>query len=149
MARAIGRYPLGVWIALIALLLLFLGWGMQAFSLINWDKAVELGLQNERFDGEAAERVWALESRGAAMADMLWPLPICIIALVGIIREKLYGFTAALMGFAIGVYFPLVFAFQRWGSNRSTVILALVLWAIPSLLGIIGLWMNRKVFIRT
>lgn len=140
------RYPLGVWIALIALLLLFLAWGMQAFSLMNWEKAVELGLQNERFDGDEAKQAWALESWGVAMADMIWPLPICVAAFIGIIRKKFYGYSAGLMGFAIGVYFPLFYAFQRWNMFRSTAIVTLILWTIPSLLGIIGLWLNRKVF---
>lgn len=54
------------------------------------------------------------------------------------------GVWIALM--AIGVYFPLFFAFQRWSTFRGTVIFALLLWAVPSLLGIAGLWANRREF---
>ena len=144
--KVIGRFPLGVWIAIIALLALFLGWGMQAYSLLNWDVAVDLGLQNERFTGDAAERVWAQESWGVAIADMLWPFPIGIVALTGILRKRFYGFAAGLMELSIGVYFPLVFAFQRWTIYPETVIQAIILWTIPSLLGIIGLWVNREYF---
>ena len=144
--KVIGRFPLGVWIAISALLSLFLGWGMQAYSLLNWDCAVDLGIQNERFTGAAAEHAWAKESWGVAMADMMWPLPIGIVALIGILRGRFYGFAAGLMEFAIGVYFPLVFAFQRWATYPETVILAIILWTIPSLLGIIGLWVNREYF---
>ena len=54
--KSVGRFPLGVWIAVVAILALFLGWGMQAYSLLNWDGAVDLGLQNERFSGGPAER---------------------------------------------------------------------------------------------
>ena len=107
------RFPVGVWIAIAAILALFLGWGMQAYSLFNWDGALYLGLQNERFTGDAAERAWAQESWGVAMADMLWPLPIGIVALTGILRRRFYGFAAGLMELSIGIYFPLVFAFQR------------------------------------
>jgi hypothetical protein len=144
--KSIGPYPLGVWFAFLALLTLFFGWGMQAYSLFNWDKAVDLGLQNERFTGDAVARALAHESWGVAVADMLWPLPISIVALIGLIRKRIFGFTAALMVFAIGVYFPLIFAFQRWTTYRGTVIAAIILWVIPSLLGIIGLWANRKYF---
>jgi hypothetical protein len=144
--RILGRFPLGVWIALAAILLVFLGWCMQAYSLLNWDRAVDLGLQNERFSGGPAERAWAKESWGVAMADMIWPLPIGIVALVGIFRKRLYGFVAAFMELAIGVYFPLFFAFQRWSTFRGTAITAVLLWGVPSLLGIVGLWANRDYF---
>jgi len=147
MRKMLGTFPVGVWIALLALLLLFLAWGMQAFSLMSWDRAVDLGFQNERFTGDDAEWAWALESWGVAVSDMIWALPIWIIALVGILRKRFYGFAAGLMEFAIGVYFPLFFAFHRWNMYRGTVIIALILWVPMSLLGIVGLWMNRSVFI--
>jgi len=146
LTRRVGRFPVGVWIAIVAILLVFLGWGMQAYSLVNWDHAVDLGLQNERFTGDAAERAWALESWGVAMADMLWALPVGIVALVGILRNRLYGFAAGLMELSIGIYFPLFFAFQRWALFRGTVLFALLVWALPSLLGILGLWANREFF---
>ena len=144
--KEFGRFPLGVWIAIAALLALFLGWGMQAYSLFNWDGAVDMGLQNERFTGDAAERAWAKESWGVAMADIVWALPIGIVAFTGILRRRFYGFAAGLMELSIGVYFPLVFAFQRWTIYPETVIQAIILWTIPSLLGIIGLWVNREYF---
>ena len=120
---------------------------MQGYSLIDWDGALELGLQNESFQGDAAERAWALESWAVAMADMLWPMPITLLALVGMIRGRFYGFVAAMMALSTGVYFPLFFAFQRWKTFPETVTVALLLFAVPSLLGIAGLWFNRKVFI--
>jgi len=145
--KRIGRFPLGVWIALMALLILFLlAWAGQAYSLFDWGSAVELGLQNERFTGDAVERTWAHESWGVAVADMLWPVPIGIAAFIGLLRNKFFGFAAGLMELTIGVYFPLVFAFQRWATYPGTVIAALCLFAIPSLLGIIGLWANRAYF---
>jgi len=144
--KSVGRFPLGVWIAVVAILALFLGWGMQAYSLLNWDRAVELGLQNERFSGGPAEGAWAKESWGVAMADVIWPLPIGIAALVGIFRKRFYGLLTGSMELGIGVYFPLVFAFQRWSTFRGTAITAICLWLVPSLLGIVGLWVNRDYF---
>jgi len=144
--KNVGRFPLGVWIAVVAIAALFLGWGMQAYSLYDWERAVELGLQNERFSGGPAERAWAKESWGVAVADMIWPLPIGIVALVGIFRKRLYGLVAGSMELAIGVYFPLFFALQRWSTFRGTAIAAICLWLVPSLLGLVGLWSNRDYF---
>jgi hypothetical protein len=118
--KSIGPYPLGVWVAFVVLLVVFFGWGMQAYSILNWDGAVDLGFQNERFSGDAVERAW--------------------------VRKRLFGFGAGLMEFAITVYFPIVFAFQRWTTYRSTALVALFLWAVPSLVGIICLWANRRSF---
>ena len=146
--KGIGPYPLGILISLVVLAALFLGWGMQEYSLLNWDNAVDLGLQNERFTGDAVERAWAHESRSVAIVDILWPLPIGVVAVIGLLRKRLYGFAAGLMEFAIGVYFPLVFAFQRWAAYRGTVFAAIFLWAIPSVIGIICLWTNRNFFER-
>jgi hypothetical protein len=141
--KAAGPFPVGVWIALAALVLLMLAWGMQAFSLLDWDRAVDLGLQNERFGEDPAERAWATESRGLALADIVWPLPVTIVALVGLLRRRHYGLVAGVMAFAIGVYFPIFFAFQRWSTYRGTAVTALCLWTVPCLLGIWGLWANR------
>lgn len=136
--------PVGIWLALAATVILLTAWAGQAYSLARWDHAVELGLQNERFGGDAAENAWARESQGVAAADMLWALPLGIVALVGITRRRALGLAAGLMHFAIGVYFPLVFAFQRWHTFRGTAILALALFALPSLIGAAGLWANRE-----
>lgn len=139
--------PIGIWIAIIALMFTLFAWLMQFYSLINWEGAIELGIQNESFNGDPVEQALANVERGLALADMFWPLPLTIIALIGLIRKKLFGLIAAMMDFAICIYFPLFFAFQRWNTNQDVVIAAIVLFAIPSLLGIIGLWVNRKFLI--
>lgn len=146
--KTLGRFPLGIWLAILAAVLLVFAWGMQAYSLMDWDGAVDMGLQNERFTEDAVERAWAQESWGVAVADMLWLMPLSLLALVGLLRGKDYGFAAGLMVMAIGVYFPLIFAFQRWSSFQQTALAAIALWAIPSLLGILGLYANRDSFFR-
>lgn len=146
--KPIGRSPMGIRFSLAVLGLLMMAWAMQAYSLLNWESAVELGIQNERFTGDAAERAWAMESWGLAVADMLWPLPITLVGLMGIIRGRFYGFVAGMMSFSIGVYFPLFFAFQRWATYQGTAIMALALFAVPSLLAILTLWANRDAFLK-
>jgi hypothetical protein len=144
--RRLGPHPLGVWLALLALIILMLAWAMQAYSLLDWDSAADLGLQNERFSGDPVERAWALESRGVAAADMLWPLPVTVVALVGLVRRRFFGLAAGLMALSVGVYFPLFFAFQRWSTYRGTVVFAVVFFVVPSLLGILGLLACRHHF---
>jgi len=142
----IGRYPVGVWLALLGLGVLMCAWAMQAYSLLDWNGAVDLGLQNERFSGGPAEQAWALESWGVAVADMLWALPITAVACVGVLRLRFAGLAFGLMALSIGVYFPIFFAFQRWGTFQSTALFAVVFFTIPSLLGVIGLLANRDAF---
>ena len=143
--KEIGSFPTGIWIALFALVLIFIAWIMQTYSLLDWEAAVKLGVQNESFTGDAAERAIADVERGVAIADILWVLPITIVAFIGLLRKKFVGFVAAMMVFAVCVYFPLFYAF-RISMNFDIVLAAIFLWAIPSLLGILGLWMNRKIF---
>ena len=147
MEKVVGRFPVGIWLALAAvLLLLLMACGMQAYSLVDWDGAVDLGLQNERFDGGDVDEAKATNDRGVALADMVWLLPMCVLALVGILKRRGYGNATAMMTLSIGVYFPLIFLFQRWGSHPETVAAALVLWTVPSAVGIVGLWSNRAYF---
>lgn len=147
--RKLNRLPLGIWIALLALLLIMLAWIMQACSMVNWEKAVELGLQNSSFLGNEAEHVWATKERGEALADLLWPLPLTVLAIIGLWKRKISGFVAAMMVFAICIYFPLFYVFQVWDIHRETAIVAVLLWGIPSILGIIGLWASKTFLLKT
>lgn len=139
----LGRFPLGIWLAFFALILISLAWIMQAYSLYNWESAVDLGLQNQSFSGGEAEAIQAQKDKGIAIADLLWAFPLTVIALLGILKKRVFGFIASMMTFAICVYFPLFHIFWLWSSYRETAIAAALLWGIPSLLGIAGLWANR------
>jgi len=143
--KKINRYPLGVWIAISALILICLAWLMQIYSLIDWEGAVKLGVQDDSFTGDMTERAMADVERGVAIADILWALPITIIALIGLLRNKLIGFIAAMMTFAVCVYFPLFYTFRE-STSFDIVLVVILLWAVPSLLGIIGLWINRAIY---
>ena len=144
--KKLRSHPLGIWLALFALLLIFLAWIMQAYSLINWAGAVELGLQENLFTGEGVAHSLADVERGIAIADLLWALPLTIIAFWGIIKKKLIGFVVSFMVFAICVYFPLFYLF-RSSMLLETKVLAIIIWALPSLLGIIGVWTNKSIFL--
>lgn len=147
--RKLKRNPLGIWITLLALLLIMLAWLMQGYSLLNWEKAVELGLQNSSFLGNDIELAWATKERGEALADLLWPFPLTLIAIIGLWKRKIVGFVASMMVFAICIYFPLFYVFQVWDIHRETAVMAVIIWGIPSILGIIGLWANKSIFLKT
>lgn len=143
--KKINQYPLGVWIAILALILICLAWLMQIYSLIDWEGAIKFGVQDESFTGDMAERAMADVERGVAIADILWALPITIIAFIGLLQKKFIGFIAAMMTFAVCVYFPLFYIFRK-STSFDIVLVVTFLWAVPSLLGIYGLWMNRNLF---
>ena len=143
--KRINRYPLGVWIAVLALILIFVAWLMQLYSLIDWEGAIKLGVQDDSFTGNATERAMADVERGVAIADILWALPITIIAFIGLLRKRFVGFVAAMMTFAVCIYFPLFYIFRENTSFEIALVVAF-LWAVPSLLGIFGLWVNRNLF---
>ena len=94
--KKINRYPLGVWIAILALFLICLAWLMQIYSLIDWEGAIKFGVQDDSFTGNITERAMADVERGVAIADILWALPITIVAFIGLLRKKLIGFIALL-----------------------------------------------------
>jgi hypothetical protein len=145
--KKIARLPIGIWMALVAIVLISLAWIMQAYSLFNWESAVKYGLQNGSFSGDAAEKLWAQKEKGEAIADLIWPLPLTLIALFGIMKKRFIGFIASMMTFAICVYFPLFYIFQIWETYRETAMAATLLWGIPSILGIAGLWSNRHIYL--
>jgi hypothetical protein len=145
LTKKINRFPLGIWIAILALSLICIAWLMQIYSLIDWEGAVKLGVQDESFSGNRVERAMADVERGVAIADILWALPITIVAFIGLLRKKFIGFITATMVFAICVYFPLFYIF-RVSTSFNIVLVVVFLWAVPSLFGIYGLWMNRNLF---
>jgi hypothetical protein len=141
--KKLWKFSLGTWLAFLALILISLAWIMQAYSLFNWESAVNLGIQNNSFSGGPTDLVQAQYDKSIAIADLLWPLPLTVLALLGVLKKSVAGFIASMMTFAICVYFPLFHFFHLWDAHPGTAMAAILLWAFPSLLGIAGLWANR------
>ncbi len=140
------KYTIGILTAIIALCLTSIAWIMQAYSLFLWESAIEIGLQEYSLDGDLFENAMANREKGIAIADMIWALPLNILAFIGIYRRRMYGFVSAMMVFSICIYFPLFYLFPFGFFSTQTAGTAILLWAFPSLLGIIGLWFNRSQF---
>jgi hypothetical protein len=141
--RKIGAYPIGTWLAILALFLQLLAWAAQVYSLVDWDGAVDAGLQTDRFTGDDAERARAKLDWGIVAADMVWPLPITIVALAGLFSKRMFGHLAGFMELSIGVYWPVVFAFQRWPTMKETILISIVVWSMTAAVGLVGLWATR------
>ena len=107
--KNIGRFPFGVWIAVVAILCSFLAWIMQFYSLLNWEGAIRLGIQNESFSGDAVEKALANVERGIAWADLLILFPLFISGTIGVLSGQIWGYV---LWFALGmlsIYFSILF----------------------------------------
>ena len=143
-----GKRPVSFWIAMAAHALILLAWIMQAYSLIDWEGALALGLQENSFLGSNVDIALAGISRGLGIADMIWGVPLSIIGIAGLIKRNFAGYITTVMLFSICIYFPLFFVFQKWATHMDTAILAIALWLIPSAIALFGLIKRRDYFLK-
>jgi len=155
MRRMVGSRPLGIWVALGCLLFYLVpGMGGQAASLMSWDWALAVHLQeNDPHDPDLVERTLAHVEWGVCAADMLVQVPLLVAAILGLLLRRRWGLVAGLMAAATMVYIFAVYSLQRWSlsvrsdltpwSDYSGIILAFaVLSLLPGLLTIWGLAVN-------
>ena len=97
---------LGFWmlISVGVLLLLFLLIG-QTFSLINYEDAVGLGLQESV---EEISQVGIAFAKGFAFADTVAYIPVLLLGIIGLFKRKKWGVYMMFASCAISVYWPLV-----------------------------------------
>ena len=86
------------------LLMLFLISG-QTFSLINYEAAVGLGLQES---AEEVTEVGIAFAKGFAFADTIAYIPLMLIGVIGLLKRTKWGAHAMFASCAISVYWPLV-----------------------------------------
>ncbi len=91
-------------IGISVLLTLFLIVG-QTFSLIDYDWAVALGLQESE---KEVGKVGIAFAKGFAFGDTLFYLPLLILGIIGLLKSKKWGFYFMLGSLAISVYWPIV-----------------------------------------
>lgn len=155
MKTLLGRRPLGVRVALGAFAFyLFLGMGGQLVSLLDWELALSLGLQENAWsDPSLVERTLAAVEWGVCGADMLVQVPLLIVAIVGILCRRRWGLIAGLMVSATMVYIFFVYTLQRtalieraglaaWSDYAGIIIAFAFLALVPGILGFWGLAAN-------
>ncbi|MBI4617327.1 MAG: hypothetical protein HY720_27200, partial [Planctomycetes bacterium] len=159
MRRFVGTRPIGVWIALASILfLLVFGIGGQSLSLVSWDLACRLGLQENRFDDpDVLERAAAHFEWGSCAADVLVVLPLLILGFVGVACRRHWGAVAALMAAACWIYAFFDYTVDRYSlavrgglvpwEKYSGIVLAYgLLGALPSALVVVGIAANMDRF---
>ena len=85
-------------------LMLFLLSG-QTFSLINYEAALDLGLQES---AEEITEVGIAFAKGFAFADTIAYIPLLLIGIIGLLKRTKWGVYAMFASCAISVYWPLV-----------------------------------------
>lgn len=117
MRHILAGHPLGIWLAIFALpLTLLIAGGGQVLSLLDWDLAVSLGLQeHDRQAVDSAQRALAAVEWGTALADAILVLPLLGLGWIGILCRRYWGMLLAMMGATCWVYMFLAYAAQRYG----------------------------------
>ena len=154
------RFPLGIWIVLATVIIpgLLGVVGGQALSFFAWDVALSLGLQEDHPEStDVVELTMGAVSWGEAITDTLVQGTLVIVTLIGILRQRQYGYVAGMALYALWVYVTMMATFQRvglyqWGlvsdfsRLKSVGIPMAIFWGIPGIISIICLKANRSFF---
>ena len=155
-----GRFPIGIWIVLVILLItgiLFTLLG-QAVSLISWDTAISLGLQEDSpHTADMVTKMMVAVSWGESGADVIVQGSLIILTIVGIFLRRRFGFVTGIMLAGIWIYVTFLIILQRislykWGlvSDLSRVnqiwLLMIVAAGIPSIVFLVCLLQNHEFF---
>jgi hypothetical protein len=158
LTKSLGRFPAGIWVVLALLILgLIFGVAGQAISVISWDLARSLGLQEDNPQSEdPMEQSLVPIEWGTAVTDLVLQTTFILLALYGIFRRHWIGLAAATAQFTVYAYVGLQYYSQRygikvWGTGdwahwQGLATFVLVSFALVGLIGLICLWSNRKYF---
>jgi len=159
LTRRTGKLPLGIWIVIIILVFdIFLGVVGQLITIISFETALSLGLQEDNPNSDdPIQRTLVPVEWGVAVADVILQTIGIILALIGIFRRHWVGLMGATVVFTILLYASLFFFFQRYGLEyfqltdwahwRGVAIGFLVGAGLMGLVGLISLWSNREYFL--
>ena len=152
------KRPIGIWIVFVLLILAFIvGVCGQGISLISWNTAISLGLQEDDPKSEnVMERSLVPIEWGTAMTDVILQTTFILLAFYGLLHRHWIGLVAATMQFTVYVYVGLQYFFQRYGIKvwatgdwtqwQSLATIVLVIFSFVGMLGLVCLWNNRKYF---
>ncbi len=100
------KRPFGFWIVIGfgMLLLVFLLLG-QSLAVLDFDLVVAMGLQETI--GEIG-KVGIAFAKGFALADTIVYVPLLLLGIVGLLKNKKWGYPAMMISLGITVYWPVV-----------------------------------------
>ena len=131
-------------ISIILLILLLVG---QTYSLVNYEKAVSLGLQESEEEVTKIGIAWA---KAFALGDTLAYIPLLIAGIIGLLKRKRWGYYSMLASLAISVYWPIVnlaaiyFGADDLALDPDKYISYSILLPLISIYGLWGMWYLYK-----
>ena len=132
---------IGFWVLVSTaiVLILFLTAG-QTFSLINYNLAIDLGLQESENE---IGKVGIAFAKGFAFGDTIIYIPMLVLGILGLIKGKKWGAFFMFGGLAISVYWPIVHLYTIYIETDAIVLNPDKYISFPiilSLITIYGLW---------
>ena len=134
--RKIG-YQILITLSILLLLFLLIG---QTFSLINYEAAVNIGLQESE---EEISKVGIAFAKGFAFGDTIIYIPLLFVGIIGLLKRKKWGLYAMFGSCAISVYWPLVHLYAIYIGKDVITLLPEKYISFPITLSFIivyGLW---------
>ena len=118
----------------------------QTFSLINYDLAIALGLQESE---QEVGKVGIAFGKGFAFSDTVFYIPLLIAGIIGLLKGKKWGLYSMFGSLAISVYWPIVHLYAIY-IGRNVIVLNpdkyISFPIILSLIIIYGLWGMRLLY---
>ena len=129
------------WVLILAtiVLIIFLTAG-QTLSLIDYDLAIDLGLQESE---KEIGKVGIAFAKGFALGDTIFYIPMLVLGILGLVKGKKWGALFMFGGLAISVYWPIVHLYAIYIETDAIVLNPDKYISFPIILTLItvyGLW---------
>jgi hypothetical protein len=131
----------GFWVLIIIAILLNLIYLVgQTGSLIDYDFTVSIGLQDSIEEVTGVGVAWA---KGFAFGDTVFYMPLFIVGIAGLFKQKVWGIFSMFGALAVTVYWPIVCLYAVFADKNAMNLnpdkyISFSIW-LP-LIAIYGLW---------
>ena len=118
----------------------------QTLGVFNYDLAVSIGMQESK---EEIGNVGIAFAKGFGFADTVIYIPLLVIGIVGLLKQKRWGKYAMYGGLAISIYWPLVQIYAIFIDRVSITLHPEKYYYYPIILSLIviyGLWGMRYLY---
>ena len=127
-------------IVVVSALLILMFLAGQTLGVFNYDAAVSIGMQESE---EEIGKVGIAFAKGFGFADTIIYLPLLLLGIIGLLKNKKWGKYSMIGAMAITVYWPIVHLYAIF-IERSAIILHpekyIIFPILLSLISIYGLW---------
>jgi len=118
----------------------------QTLGVFNYDLAVSIGMQESENE---IGKIGIAFAKGFGFADTVIYIPLLVIGIIGLLKEKRWGKYTMFGGLAISAYWPLVHLYAIFIDRVSITLLPekyIYYPIILSLIVIYGLWGMRYLY---